>query len=258
MRLSCSHANELLYCCVPLFVRPLHDLTAAVDAQLVRAERPVRAALLIISGTVATWWAYVPLHELLHALACWLTGGTVTELQIAPEYGGAIFAQLLPFVVSGGTYAGRLSGFDTHGSDLIYLATDAMPFLLTILVGVPLLQACAGHRRPLLFGTAVVVALAPFYCLIGDYYEMGSILVTRAFASLQGAGEGVPFVILRSDDALQTISTLWYRPETLQLHSAEALATAVAVIAASLVLGFLLACATYALGAWWARLSVGR
>ena len=40
------------------------------------------------------------------------------------------------FVVSGSEYAGRLSGFDTRGSDWIYLATDLGPFVLTIFPGV--------------------------------------------------------------------------------------------------------------------------
>jgi hypothetical protein len=129
------------------FSQPLRDLLAAMEAQILRASHPKRALVIVLVAGVASWWVYVPVHELLHALGCYVTGGSVTELQIAPEYGGALFARFLPFVVGNSEYAGRLSGFDTHGSDVIYLATDALPFLLTVFFGVPLLKACARGRR---------------------------------------------------------------------------------------------------------------
>jgi len=159
-----------------------------MESQVIRAERPYAALFVTVLAGVAAWWIYVPIHELLHALGCWVTGGAVSRLEIAPEYGGALLAHVFPFVVSGGDYAGRLSGFDTHGSDLVYLATDAAPFLLSIVLGVPLLRASNRGRRPVRFGTAVVLALAPFYSLTGDYYEMGSILVTRAATLAHGGG----------------------------------------------------------------------
>src|SRR5258708_7146966 len=73
------------------------------------------------AGLLAGGWVYVPAHELLHAAACRLAGGEVRRLEIAPLYGGTALARLLPFVAAGGDYAGRLSGFDTRGSDLVYL-----------------------------------------------------------------------------------------------------------------------------------------
>ncbi len=94
-------------------------------------------------GMLAGWWLYVPVHELLHAAACRLAGGEVTRLQIAPLYGGALLARLLPFVAAGGAYAGRLAGFDTRGSDLVYLATDLGPYLLTVFPGVWWLRRAA-------------------------------------------------------------------------------------------------------------------
>ena len=135
---------------------------AAMDAQVARASRPKRAFLIVLLAGVASWWVYVPVHELLHALGCYLAGGSVSELQIAPKYGGTLLARVLPFVVGDSDYAGRLSGFDTRGSDLIYLATDALPFLLSVFIGVPLLKACAGGARPAWFGAAFVLSLAPF------------------------------------------------------------------------------------------------
>lgn len=227
-----------------LFLEPLDDLMAAMETQIMRAPHPQRALVLLVVGGVVSWWVYVPIHELLHAVGCWLTGGTVSELQIAPEYGGALFARLFPFVVSGGDYAGRLSGFDIKGSDWIYLATDALPFLLTVFIGVPLLKACARGQRAALFGAAFVLGMAPFYCITGDYYEMGSILTTRALTWLSGGGEPVAFANLRSDDVLKLVGELW--AASAELHAG---AVSGVVVATALVVSTLLAFATYAAGA---------
>ena len=158
-----------------LFLRPALDLLRG-EARCVR--RPVDLAALAL-GLVAGWFVYVPLHELLHAAGCAATGGTVSRLEIAPLYGGSLLARLFPWVVSGGDYAGRLSGFDTGGSDLVYLATDLAPFLLTLFPGVWALRRAARAGRGLLFGLAAPFALAPFLSLTGDAYEIGSILATR-------------------------------------------------------------------------------
>ncbi len=138
-----------------------------------------RGLALIAAGMLAGWWVYVPVHELLHAAGCWLAGGAVRRLEIGTLYGGAALARVLPFVVGGSDYAGRLSGFDTRGSDLVYLATDLCPFLLSVFPGVWWLRRAARGRHPVLFGASLPVALAPFLSLTGDAYEIGSILVTR-------------------------------------------------------------------------------
>jgi hypothetical protein len=272
-----------------LLRQPLDDVTAGLDAQVAQAARRARALVVMLAAAVATWWIYVPVHELLHALGCWITGGTVTELQVAPEYGGALLARVVPFVVSGGDYAGRLSGFDTHGSDLVYLATDAMPFLLSVFIGVPLLKV-SGLRpasfgrvrsplgrcgrletkldsgttsssykvpsqpgtRPAVLGAACTVALAPFYSITGDYYEMGSILTTRAVTVLTGSGASPAFASLRSDDVVRLIGDLWAHPEQLQLHTPAAVAGGAVLIGIALVVGIALAYATYGLGSWFA------
>lgn len=140
---------------------------------------------LAVASFCAGWWIDVLTHELLHALGCWATGGEVTRLEIDGIYGAALLHRLFPFVAVGSAYAGQLTGFDTHGSDLVYLATDFTPFLLTVLVGVPLLQAVARAKwspawRAVGLGIAAPVAYAPFMSLGADYYEMGSVLVTRA------------------------------------------------------------------------------
>ena len=228
-----------------LFEAPLDDLAAALEASVVAAPRRWRAAALVLGSVVLTWWVYVPVHELLHALGCALAGGTVHELQIAPEYGAALLARLFPFVVAGGPYAGRLSGFDTHGSDLAYLATDALPFALTVVVGVPLLLHCRRGPHPLRCGAAIVLAAAPFYSVTGDYYEMGSIIVTRLAGSVSGSGVDA-FVPLRSDDAVQLVGRVW--TDASALAPGLSRGAALAVVVASLVTGTLLAFATHAAG----------
>jgi hypothetical protein len=181
------------------------DLLAAMDAVLGGARRPWLALTGLLVSSVAAWFVYVPVHELLHALGCVATGGEVTELQISPLYGGRVLESLIPAVVAGGSYAGRLSGFETHGSDLVYLATDAAPFLLTILLAVPLLRWARRTGRPLLFGFGAVMISAALISLTGDYYEMGSILTSATLLQLGAGGEigsvtEAQVLALRSDD----------------------------------------------------------
>lgn len=190
-----------------------------------------------------SWWIYVPIHELSHAYGCMLAGGTVTRLEISPLYGAAWLQQVFPFVTVGSEYAGRLSGFDTHASDWIYLATDAAPFLWTILIGVPLLRGVSsgttGHR--LQFGLALPIAFAPFISLTGDYYEMGSILVSRVAA---GFDPTIPLERWRSDDVFRLIDDLSSGAEGVRAGD-------VAGIGGGLILGTLLALGTYWLGVLW-------
>lgn len=157
----------------------------------------------VFAGLGFGWWVYVPIHEFLHAAACRLTGGQVTELQIAPLYGGDLWAALFPWVTSGGDYAGRLVGFDTFGNDGIYLATDFGPFVLTLWPGVWALRRAAAASRPMLFGASLPMGLAPFMSLTGDAFEIGTILTTR-LAPWSAYAE-----TLRSDDLLLWVETHW-------------------------------------------------
>jgi len=184
----------------PLLV-PFTDTLNGLDRCL---DRGARGLLFAALGLLAGWWIYVPLHELLHAAACRATGGEVTRLEIDPIYGGAPLARALPFVVPASRYAGRLSGFDTHGSDLIYLATDLGPFLLTLFPGVWALRRAAAARQGLLFGIALPFALAPFLSLGGDAYEIGSILATR----LPPWAAPATRALLRGDDLGKKIGEL--------------------------------------------------
>lgn len=171
------------------FRQPFDDVMACLEP-IVTVKSPIRAMGLMMATLIVAWFIYVPIHELLHVLGCVLAGGEVQQLEIARRYGGALVARVFPFVVSGGEYAGRLSGFDWKGSDLIYLATDFMPYLLTVLIGVPLIRLATRRRRPVVFGLGIVLGLAPFYNLPGDYYEMGSIITTRVVTWTVGPDTG--------------------------------------------------------------------
>ncbi len=231
-----------------ILMQPADDYLAALQAAVPR--RSVVPVLAIIVATGLSWWIYVPIHELGHAFGCVWTGGEVTRLDIDPIYGATLLKRVFPFVSVGSAYAGQLTGFDTHGNDLTYLATDFAPFLLTILVGVPLLRAAPLQRTPLraalCLGAALPLAYAPFISVTGDYYEMGSILVSR-MATLWNPS--LPLSRWRSDDALKLGSQLF-------ATSGGGLSDAVGILA-SLVLGIVLIFATYWLGTGWSRVIVG-
>lgn len=230
-----------------LLLQPLDDVGASLNL-IAQTPRPMRTLVLATVFLVIFWFLYVPIHELMHAAGCVLAGGTVTELQIAPQYGGTLLARWFPFVVSGGDYAGRLSGFDWHDSDLIYLATDFAPYLLTVLIGVPLMRSCARRAGAIRFGLAVVVGLAPFYSLPGDYFEMGSIITTRAASILLHGGEVASLAGLRSDDVFKLIADVFGHPEKLELAEGTSTITALAIVSVSFLVGVVLALGTYALG----------
>jgi hypothetical protein len=184
----------------PLLV-PFTDAFHGLDRCL---EGGARSLLLAALGLIAGWWLYVPAHELLHAAACRAAGGAVTRLEIDRLYGGALLARAFPFVVPASEYAGRLSGFDTRGSDAIYLATDLGPFLLTLFPGVWALRRAAAARRAVWFGAALPFALAPFLSLGGDAYEIGSILATRLPPWTAPAARS----LLRGDDLFKKLGEL--------------------------------------------------
>ena len=157
-------------------MRPLQEISGGFDRCL---ETGVGGLVRIFLGLLVGWWVYVPLHELLHAGACLAAGGTVETLEISRWFGGDLFAAWIPFVVAGSEYAGRLSGFDTGGCDLVYLLTVLGPFVLTLFPGVWLLLSAGRRGAAGWFGFSLPFALAPFLSLTGDAYEIGSILVTR-------------------------------------------------------------------------------
>jgi hypothetical protein len=197
---------------------PGRDFVAGLDGVL---GGGARSLALVAGGLVAGWWLYVPLHELAHAAGCVAAGGSVTRLDIDPIYGAAHLARIFPFVHPGGEYAGRLSGFDTGDSDLVYLATDLAPFLLTLLPGVWALRRAARRGLPLLFGAAIPFAYAPFVALTGDAFEIGTLAAVHLPPA---AGERA----LVGDDLFRKAAELDFaaRPD---LAAGFALAAAIAV-----------------------------
>ncbi|GEM_PF-556012 len=226
-------------------------------------SRGARVLVVPFVTLVVTWFVYVPIHELLHVLGCVATGGTVTRLELSARYGANLLSKVFPFVVSGSDYAGQLKGFDTHGSDLCYLATDFLPFVLSILIGVPLVKLAGRGRRPIVFGMAIVLGLAPFYNLSGDYFEMASIITTRSMATVTGGGtspgggsavgETVEHAMdkvhalekLRSDDVFRLLSDFTNHPEKLGLETLRSKFVAVGLIAVSAALAVVLSFGTY-------------
>lgn len=199
------------------------------------------ALFAVLIGMLVSWWIYVPLHELAHAYGCIVAGGSVSRLEIDTLYGGSLLSELFPFVVAGSDYAGRLSGFETGGSDAVYLFTVFAPYLLTIIVGVPMLAAMARGPRPvaLLYGAAIPWAYAPYVSLVGDYYEIGSILTSRLILGWYPTAAQ-----WRGDDLFKLLGTLFGAQGAGGWHDLLG-------IGAAFVLGVLLALATCAAGGWY-------
>ena len=211
-------------------------------------------ATICVVGLI-TWFIYVPIHELLHVAGCLVTGGEVTRLELSPRYGAALLSKVFPFIVSGGDYAGRLSGFETKGSDLIYLATVFAPFMLTVLFGVTLLKVAGRRGGPALFAVAFVLGLAPFYNIQGDYFEMGTIVTTRAVTLVQGGGS-LAYEALRSDDIFKTMGDLFTDPSSLGLGGAGDYAMATLIILVGLALSIFFAFVTYWMGHQFSKMFV--
>lgn len=179
------------------FRAPIGDVMRGLERCLDRGSA-WRSFLWLFVGLGIGWWLYVPIHELLHVAGCLIAGGEVEELEVARLYGGELLAMVFDFVTPGGDYAGRLSGFDDGGSDVVYAVTVLAPYLLTVFPGVWLLLSAAEHRRSFGFGFALPIALAPFISLLGDAYELGSIVITQL---PPWRGEAVS-AALRGDDVL--------------------------------------------------------
>jgi hypothetical protein len=206
--------------------------------------------LIMILSFIVSWWVYVPLHELGHAFGCILGGGTVSELQISPMYGAAFLKEIFPFVSVGSEYAGQLTGFDTKGSDLIYLLTDFFPFLLTIFIGIPLLRSASGSRplsAAIKLGFGLPIAFAPFISFSGDYYEMGSIIVSRIGNFLYTTSQ---FTIWRSDDVFKLAGEIFFSTNPYGVID-------ILGVILSFILGIILIYATYLLGVFWSRIILG-
>lgn len=233
---------------INIITLPFMDFFAGLERCLL--ESPYINLVVLILCFAATWWIYVPLHELAHAFGCMAGGGTVTELQISPMYGAAFLKELFPFITVGSEYAGQLTGFDTKGSNLIYLLTDFFPFLLTIFIGVPLVRSARGSKplsAAIKLGTGLPIAFAPFISFSGDYYEMGSIIVSAIFNSVASTTE---YLILRSDDVFKLTGELFFSGNAYGLID-------IAGVALSFIVGIVLIYVTYMIGVLWSYLILG-
>ncbi len=227
---------------------PFEDFFSGLESCLTRLS-PLYISALVISF-LFSWWIYVPIHELGHALGCILGGGTVSKLEISPMYGALFLKEIFPFVSVGSEYAGQLTGFDTKGSDLIYLLTDFFPFLLTIFVGVPLLRSAAGSKplwAAIKLGLGLPIAFAPFISFSGDYYEMGSIIISRIAGFISPAFEISRW---RSDDLFKLADELFFKGTTYGFID-------IVGVSGSFIVGIVLIYVTYMLGVLWSRLILG-
>ena len=131
----------------------------------------------ILFWLIVLWHVYVPVHELLHVLGCYLTGGSIEELALKPQYGGYVLGKIFPFVVPESDYAGQLTGFSTP-NDFAYAVVDFLPYLIS-LPGIAFFVVARKKICPFLFSLATILGLTPFSVIIGDFYEAASLLTTR-------------------------------------------------------------------------------
>jgi len=190
------------------WTRPVRDYLRLLDC-IQAGFAWWRLALLGVAAA-AGWWVYVPIHELLHAFGCLLTGGEVTRLELSAEYGAAWLQGYFAWIAVGSDYAGQLTGFDTGGNDWIYVATVAAPYIITVFPGVGLLyRSLQGPwQRPwpwLVTGASLSPVLAPFISIFGDDYELASIGVSRLLSPLASVG----VERWRSDDFFLLVGELW-------------------------------------------------
>jgi hypothetical protein len=182
-------------------IRPAKDF-ARLYSQILFSASPAKSLFFLFFGLLVGWWVYVPIHELLHAAGCLIGGGEVSKLEIKAMYGGTILSQIFSFVSAEGSYAGRLSGFDTRGSDWAYALTVYFPFLLSI-PGFLLLEISVCLRAAVIFGFFLPCAFAPLISLTGDFFELGSLLLYQIWPGAEGANR-----TLISDDLFRLMEEM--------------------------------------------------
>ena len=180
---------------------------AALDAAMQQGHWSF--ALLLISLLVV-WHVYAPLHEMLHVAGCVLTGGTVNELVLQPQYGARLLQLGLPFIVvdEGGAYAGRLTGFTTPNR-WAYALVDLFPYLPSVW-GLTLLEWARRRRSAVLFAAGFVLAYVPWLSLTGDFYELASLATAPLAPVLIPNATAEQFI---SDDVFRLLGEMRARGE---------------------------------------------
>src|SRR5437667_2641113 len=97
------------------------DVRISLEAILGGGNGGLARLAWVLASTLCAWFVYVPIHEFMHAFGCLAAGGAVQELQIHELYGGRLLEAHVPFVRAAAGHAGRLTKFDTGGSDVVYL-----------------------------------------------------------------------------------------------------------------------------------------
>ena len=186
-------------------MNPLAADLRALSGLFARSPGPASLAWML-AGLFAGWWLYVPIHELLHVAGCVVAGGSVSRLELDPIYGAHALAAVFDFVHPASDYAGQLTGFETGGSDVVYLSCVLAPYVLTVFPGFwawqQSVRAAASRPSPARIagvGALLVLAAAPLMSLPGDYYEAGSILVSAAAGSEAA-------LAWRSDDVFRLVA----------------------------------------------------
>ena len=149
----------------------------------------------------------------------------------------AIMAAFFPFLKSRRVYIEAIA------------ILDFFPFLLTIFVGVPLVKSAAGSKplsACLKLGFGLPIAFAPFISFSGDYYEMGSIIVTRIVSWIT---PGFDVSIWRSDDLFKLSGDLFF-------SGAAYTAGDIIGVAVSFLVGVVLIYVTYLLGSLFSGLII--
>ena len=213
--------------------------------------KPFLLLIALMLSFLLTWFVYVPIHELLHVAGCVISGGVVEEVVLDRKYGAGFLSKLFPFIVPQSSgYAGRVSGFDP-GSDLGYLITVFFPYILTVFPGVWLLIYSARVKNMWVSGMGMIVGLAPFISLTGDYFEIGTIITTKIWNSvLQGypAQSIEAYWNLRSDDIFRLISEISAEPNLYGLPGVLGFFQVVAIVLSGFFLAILFSGWTYQIG----------
>lgn len=166
-------------------------------------EKGMKGFFILMLCLVIFWHIYTPIHELLHVLGCWITGGEVTELALKPQYGAHLLKKIFPFIVADSDYAGQLTGFSVP-NDLAYMVVDFLPYVLSI-PGMALFVWAYQRKSAVLFGIATILGLIPIFAIPGDFFEAASLLTSRLASVLDSSLAPRDLV---SDDVFKLIGSL--------------------------------------------------